>query len=194
MRREATVAATLLIACLAVLVSGLGGAPAAGSAQPPGLYRAVVTGRVGENLLREQVVFAAPDGRFRDSLTLRDIGAPLVRMLTVFDGHRARLVAHFRDVPTEIEDIHGAPAFVSHGASGPAVVILAAFLTGSRLGAHTTLDVSRVGGQVVLRATAPSGSYRLVVTREAATAPAELFGLPPGAPSRVETEPHLGAA
>ena len=185
-------AALVLAASATALLAGGARASSAPHAQPPGVYEAVVSGRIGENILREQVWFSVPGVRFRDWSTLDYLG-PVSRTLTVFDGHRARMVARFRDGHTEIEDIHGSPGFAQRGASGPAVVILDAYLTGGRLPTQTTLDVSRTRSGVVLVAQAIGASYRLVVTRHA-TAPPGLFQLPAGRSALVETEPHLGAA
>jgi hypothetical protein len=189
-RREATVATLVLAASATALLAGGGRASSAPRAQPPGVYEAVVSGRIGENILHEQVWFSVPVVRFRDISTPDYLG-PVSRTLTVFDGHRARLVARFRDGHTEIEDIHGSPGFARRGASGPAVVILAAYLTGGGMPAQTTVDVSRTHTGVLLLAQAMGASYRLVVTRRTGNLPAGLFGLPAGRPALVETQPRL---
>jgi hypothetical protein len=186
-------AALVLAASATALLAGGGRASSAPHAQPPGVYKAVVSGRIGENILREQVWFSVPDVRFRDWSTLDYLG-PVSRTLTVFDGHRARMVARFRDGHTEIEDIHGSPGFAQRGASGPAVVILDAYLSGGRLPAQTTLDVSHTHGGLLLVAQAVGASYRLVVSRYATAPSPGLFRLPAGRSALVETEPHLGAA
>jgi hypothetical protein len=187
------VAALVLAASATALLAGGARASSVAHAQPPGVYEAAVSGQIGENILREQVWFSVPDVQFRDWSTLDYLG-PVSRTLTVFDGHRARVVARFRDGHTEIEDIHGSPGFAQRGASGPAVVILDAYLTGGPLPAQTSLDVSRVRGGVLLVAQAMGASYRLVVTRHASAPSPGLFRLPAGRSSLVETEPHLGAA
>jgi hypothetical protein len=192
-RREATVAALVLAASATALLGGGARASSAPHAQPPGVYEAAVSGRIGENILRERVWFSVPAVRFRDWSTLDYLG-PVSRTLSVFDGHRARMVARFRDGHTEIEDIHGAPGFAQRGASGPAVVILDAYLTGDRLPRQTRLDVTRTHAGVLLVAQAVGASYRLVVTRHPSAPSPGFFRLPAGQPALVETQPRLDAA
>ena len=81
MRREATVAALVLAASATALLAGGARASSAAHAQPPGVYEAAVSGRIGENILREQVWFSVPDLRFRDWSALDYLG-PVSRTLT----------------------------------------------------------------------------------------------------------------
>jgi hypothetical protein len=192
-RREATVAAVVLTASATALLAGGARASSAPHAQPPGVYEAVVSGRIGENILRERVWFSVPDVRFHDWSSLEYLD-PVSSTLSVFDGHRARMVARFRDGHTEIEDIHGSPGFAQRGAGGPAVVVLDAYLTGGRLPNQTTVDVSHTGSGVLLVAQATGATYRLVVTRHPTAPSPGFFRLPAGRPSLVETQPRLDAA